>query len=252
MVSDFARRGWQRFGAEPAVAQWAAAALASLEGRALDDLRLGDTWDVGLEGLPNDDAGTVGGVALRGSAIATARELHDLPLHRAQVSTVLPGYPQPSPDESSAAFTFRRDRDSAHVDGILPIGLERRRMVREPHAWLLGLPLNHCGAGASPLVVWDGSHRIMARAFAEALGTAPEANRPFTDITEAYQAARREVFATCERIVLHTSPGEAVLLHRHAVHGISPWAEGAEAPTEGRIVAYFRPVLPSVGDWLPL
>lgn len=250
MVGDFARRGWQRFGAEPAVAEWAAAALESLKGRALDDLRLGGTWDVGLEGLPNDEAGTVGGVALRGSAIVAARALGDLALHRAQVSTVLPGYPQPSPDES--AFAFRRDRDSAHVDGLLPIGPERRRMVREPHAWLLGLPLNRCGAGASPLVVWDGSHRIMARAFAEALGAVPEAERPFTDITDAYQAARREVFASCERIVLHTSPGEAVLLHRHAVHGISPWVDGAEAPAEGRIVAYFRPVLPSVGDWLPL
>lgn len=250
MVGDFARRGWLRFGAEPSVVAWAAAALASLKGRALEDLRLGGTWDVGLEGLPNDATGTVGGVGLRGKAVDAARALGDLPLHRAQVSTVLPGYPQPSPEESSAAFAFRRDRDSAHIDGILPIGAERRRMVREPHAWLLGLPLNHCGEGASPLVVWDGSHRIMGRAFAAALAPVAEADRPFTDITEAYQAARREVFASCERIVLHTRPGEAVLLHRHALHGISPWVEGAEAPAEGRIVAYFRPVSPSVAEWL--
>lgn len=250
MVGDLARRGWLRFEAEPAVARWAAAALASLKGRALDDLRLGGTWDVGLEALPNDESGRVGGVPLRGGAIDAARALADLPLHRAQVSTVLPGYPQPSPDESPAAFAFRRDRDSAHVDGILPIGPERRRMVREPHAWLLGLPLTDCGAGASPLVVWHGSHRILGPAFAAALGAIPEAERPFADITEAYQAARREVFATCKRIVLHTRPGEAVLLHRHALHGISPWAEGAEAPPEGRIVAYFRPLLPGVGAWL--
>jgi hypothetical protein len=250
MVTGFAGHGWARFGPEPAVADWAAAALQSLKGRALADLRLGGTWDVGFEALPNDAAGTVGGVALRGAAIAAARALSgDLALHRAQVSTVLPGYPQPSPEESPAAFAYRRDRDSAHVDGILPIGPERRRMVREPHAWLLGLPLTDCGAGASPLVVWDGSHHIMARAFAEALGPVAEANRPFTDITEAYQAARREVFATCERIALHTRPGEAVLLHRHALHGIGPWQDGAEAPPEGRIVAYFRPLLPTIGAW---
>ena len=73
MVADFARQGWQRFDAEPDVANWAAAALASLRGRALADLRLGGTWDVGLEALPNDAAGTVGGVPLRGRAIAAAR-----------------------------------------------------------------------------------------------------------------------------------------------------------------------------------
>lgn len=250
MVADFARQGWQRFDAEPDVANWAAAALASLRGRALADLRLGGTWDVGLEALPNDAAGTVGGVPLRGRAIAAARALGDLALHRAQVSTVLAGYPQPSRDESAAAFAFRRDRDSAHVDGILPIGPGRRRMVREPHAWLLGLPLTDCGAGASPLVVWGGSHRIMGHAFAAALGPIAEAERPFTDITEIYQAARREVFATCERVILHSRPGEAVLLHRHALHGISPWADGAKAPPEGRIMAYFRPLSHSVEGWL--
>lgn len=251
MVTGFADRGWARFAAEPSVADWARAALDSLRGRALADLRLGGTWDVGLEVLNNDETGAVGGVPLSGRAIDAAWALcRDLPLHRAQVSTVLPGYPQPAPDESAAAFAYRRDRDAAHIDGILPIGPDRRRMVREPHAWLLGLPLTDCGEGASPLVVWEGSHRIMGRAFTAALSPVPEAARPFTDITEAYHAARRAVFAACPRIVLHTRPGEAVLLHRHALHGISPWAAGAKAPEEGRIVAYFRPVLPRVGDWL--
>ncbi|MCA0272432.1 MAG: hypothetical protein LCH69_10265 [Proteobacteria bacterium] len=250
MVGDFTRQGWLRFGPEAAVAGWAAAALASLKGRPLTDLRLGGTWDVGLEALPNDAAGAVSGVPLAGRAAEAARALAgNLPLHRAQVSTVLPGYPQPSPDESAAAFAYRRDRDSAHVDGILPIGSEKRRMVREPHAWILGLPLTNCGPGASPLVVWDGSHRIMGRAFAAALGGVAEEDRPFTDITDAYQAARREVFASCARIELHNRAGEAVLLHRHALHGIGPWQDGAEAPPEGRIVAYFRPLLPTVGVW---
>ncbi len=253
MVGGFADRGWARFAAEPSVAAWARAALAALKGRALDDLRLGGTWDVGLEALPNDESGAVGGVALAGTAIDAVRALYgDLPLHRAQVSTVFPGYPQPSPDESAAAFAYRRDRDSAHVDGILPIGPERRRMVREPHAYILGLPLTECGEGASPLVVWEGSHRIMAGAFAEAFRDVTEADRPFTDITDAYHAARREVFADCPRIALHSRPGEAVLVHRLALHGISPWVEEAEAPKEGRIIAYFRPEMTRVGDWTQL
>lgn len=253
MVEGFADRGWARFGAEPSVAEWARAALAALEGRALCDLRLGATWDVGLESLANDGLGTVGDVPLRGRAITAVRALYgDLPLHRAQVSTVLPGYPRPSPEESAAAHAYRRNRDGAHVDGLLPIGPRRHRMVREPHAYILGLPLTDCGAGASPLVVWQGSHRIMARALAEGLGPLPEADRPHADITEAYHRARREVFATCPRVVLAARPGEALLVHRLALHGISPWAEGAVAPEAGRISAYFRPCLASIGDWLAL
>lgn len=253
MVAGFAARGWAHFAAEQSVADWARAALESVRGRGLEDLRLGGTWDVGLEALPNDPDGAVDGVPLRGRAVEAVRALYgDRPLHRAQVSTVLPGYPRPSADESEAAFLYRRDRDSAHVDGILPIGPDRRRMVCEPHAYILGLALTDCGAGASPLVVWDGSHRIMARAFAAVLAGVPEEQRPFTDITEAYHAARREVFATCPRVVIHNVPGEAVLVHRLALHGISPWQQGAEAPDEGRIVAYFRPELPDVGTWLEL
>ncbi len=251
MVEGFADRGWARFTAEPSVADWAQAALASLGGRPLADLRLGGTWDVGLEGLSNDERGAVGGVPLAGQVIDALRELYgDLPLHRAQVSTVFPGYPRPSPDESAAAFAYRRDRDSAHVDGLLPIGPDRRRMVREPHAYILGLPLTDFDAGASPLVVWEGSHKIMARAFVDVFQGMPEAERPFTDITETYHAARREVFAACPRVALHARPGEAVLVHRLALHGISPWRDGATAPAEGRIVAYFRPELPSVSAWL--
>ena len=253
MVSGFEDRGWARFAAEPAVTDWAHAALAALRGRALSDLRLGGTWDVGLGALPNDESGAVGGVPLAGRAADAARSLYgDLPLHPAQVSTVFPGYPQPSPDESAAAFRYRRDRDSAHVDGILPVGPERRRMVREPHAYILGLTLTDCDEGASPLVVWDGSHRIMARALSGVLAGTPDARRPFTDITAAYHAARREVFATCPRIAIHNRPGEAVLVHRLTLHGISPWQAGAKAPPEGRIIAYFRPQLASVGAWMHL
>lgn len=252
-MSGFHDRGWAHFAAEPPVADWARAALAALRGRALADLRLGGTWDVGLEGLPNDATGAVDGVALAGRAIDAARALcGDLPLHRAQVSTVLPGYPQPGPEESAAAFAYRRDRDSAHIDGLLPIGPERRRQVREPHAWLLGLPLTECGPGASPFVLWEGSHRIMARAFQAAFAGVAEADRPFTDVTEVYHAARREVFATCPRIAVHNRPGEALLVHRLTLHGISPWQDGADAPPEGRIVAYFRPHLATVGAWMRL
>ena len=70
------------------------------------------------------------------------------------------------------------------------------------------------------------------------------------DITDAYQAARKQVFDRCPRVELPGQPGEAVILHRHMIHGVAPWAEVASADLPGRMVAYFRPLLPSVADWL--
>jgi len=43
---------------------------------------------------------------------------------------------------------------------------------------------------------------------------------------------------------LPAAPGQAYLLHRLALHGVAPWADGAEASADGRMVAYFRPILP--------
>ena len=237
--------GWRRTGPDPALSDWAAAALP-LAHAALassdDPLRCGGTWAVGLDLLPNDDSGTVGGVALPWDLLGLPRTA----LHPAQVSVIHPGYPQPSPDESDAAFGFRRNRDAAHLDGVLPVGPARRRMVKEPHGFILGLPLAGCGAGASPLVVWEGSHLVMRTALQRALQPHPQEFWNEVDITEAYTAARAEVFANCRRVEVVALPGEAVLLHRLLIHGVAPWRSG-DAP---RLIAYFRPVLPSVAEWL--
>lgn len=122
-------------------------------------------------------------------------------------------------------------------------------MVKEPHAWILGLPLNAADAGAAPLVVWEGSHLVMGAALKEAFAGCAGALEDH-DITEAYQVARRRVFAECRRVELPGRVGEAVLLHRHLIHGVAPWGEGAKAEAPGRMVCYFRPVLGSVGEWL--
>ncbi|MDI3336124.1 hypothetical protein QKW60_06880 [Defluviimonas aestuarii] len=255
MVAGLAARGWARFGPDPAIARWASAALPLARealAQSTEPLRCGGTWDVGLDLLPNESDAAVGGVALEGAAMSAIAALYGmLPLHRAQLSAVYPGYPQPWEAESDAAYTYRLTRDAAHIDGILPVGPERRRMVREPHAYILGLPLTETGEGASPPVIWEGSHRIMARAFREAFAGYAAADWPDVDVTNVYHAARREVFATCPRVVLHAGPGEAVLIHRLALHGISPWQVGAAAPEDGRIIAYFRPELPGgIAEWL--
>ena len=72
------------------------------------------------------------------------------------------------------------------------------------------------------------------------------------DVTLAYQAARRLCFAQCARVEIVLEAGQSVLVHRMALHGIAPWAAGAQAGPDGRIMAYLRPVLPDIADWLSL
>ncbi len=239
--------GWQRIGPDPAIAAWAAAArqtaLTTLA-TTTEPWRCGGTWFVGVDALPNTPDGAVGDTPFPLHALPLAPE----PLHRAQLSVIRPGYPQPSPEETPAAFAFRRDRDAAHLDGLLPIGPEKRRMVKEPHAWILGLPLND--TTAAPLTVWEGSHHLIRAALLQALAPHPHDQWGEVDITDAYQQVRREVFAACRRIELPARPGEATLLHRLALHGVAPWKVSDSAPPEGRMIAYLRPQFATVHQWL--
>lgn len=254
MASSWTEQGWRRLPFDPDVLAWAQAALP-LAQAALDapdaEWRCGGTWFPGVDALANDTAGRVADVALP----VSVRQALPMPVttwHRAQVSALRPGYPRPSPEESEAAFRFRRDRDAAHVDGLLAMGPQKRRMIREPHGFILGLPLTESDPDAAPLVVWEGSHEILRLAFAAALAPHPEEAWSDVDLTDVYQAARREVFASCRRVALPARPGEALLLHRLILHGMAPWAEGAVADPIGRVNAYFRPEFPSVADWLRL
>lgn len=241
--------GWQRLGPHPAIAAWAAAAReVALQTLATttEAWRCGGTWFVGVDALPNPADGSIHGTPFPWEALPLTPE----PLHRAQLSVIRPGYPQPSPEESPAAFAYRQTRDAAHLDGLLPIGPDKRRMVKEPHAWILGLPLNE--TTASPLTVWEGSHEILRSALRQALKPHPRAIWGDIDITDTYQQARKQIFATCRRIELPARPGEATLLHRLTLHGVAAWKPTDKAPPEGRMIAYLRPQLSSVSDWLDL
>jgi hypothetical protein len=242
-----ADRGWLRIGPDPAILAWAgaahAAALQTLATTA-EDWHCGGTWFVGVDALPNDSDGAIGGTPFPWAALPLTPE----PLHPAQLSVIRPGYPQPSPDETPAAFAYRQTRDAAHLDGLLPVGPTRARMVKEPHAWILGLPLNQ--SAAAPLSVWEGSHAILRAALLTALAPHPPESWGDIDITDAYQTARRKVFATCRRIELPATPGEATLLHRLTLHGVASWKPQDHAPPEGRMIAYLRPQLATVQQWL--
>jgi hypothetical protein len=249
-----AARGWLRFDAEPATLAWAGVALMrarqALAGSGREGWRCGGTWWVGLDALDNDAAGAVDGMPLAGHAADLARSLGGgAAMHRGQLSTTLPGFPRPDEGESPAAFAFRRDRAGAHVDGLLAVGPHKRRILREPHGYVLGIALSEADPDAAPLTVWDASHIPLGEAFRAALRPHDPGAWTDIDLTEPYKAARRDVLARCKRLALPLRPGEAVVLHRHLLHGVAPWAQGAGSAPEGRIIAYFRPEVRDIGQW---
>jgi len=243
----FKADGFVVFEHSDVVARWAAAAKVTAD-QIKDDpemqrqwLRHDQTWFVGVDALPNLADGSIKGAPLSGPW----DELVEPPKtwHPAQLSIVYPGYPGRDPDESEAAHRFRIKRCAAHVDGLLPEGPNRRRFLREPHAFIMGLPLDH--AQASPLVVWPGSHHVMGAAFREAVGVQDIGD---VDLTDIYQAARRSVFETIDPVDVLAAPGQAILLHRHMVHGVRPW--DPHSSESERKVAYFRPRFDDLADWL--
>ena len=241
------RDGYVLFAHDPRVLAWAQAAkkvaaeIAADPAKQRDNLRHRDTWFVGVDALPNDRDGAIDGVPLSGPWVG---HVPDLPQHAAQLSIIYPGYPRRDPDQSAASHRYRMERCAAHVDGLLPEGPARRRHLREPHGFIAGLPLND--VAASPLVVWEGSHRIMRAAFQGVYSGLPADAWGDVDVTDVYQAARKDCFARCKRTEIHAKPGEVILLDRHLLHGVAPWGD---TPGDMRMIAYFRPQI-AVADWL--
>lgn len=258
----FDKSGWKKFEYDPLIAQWAAQAHVIAKTVVADPqmkkawLQCQGTWFVGVDALPSDPMGKLGKVALKGAVVDWLTHIETKPMHPSQLSVMYPGYPKPRQGESDNAFGYRLKRDGAHVDGLLPVGVARQRMLKEPHAYVLGLPLNKTSPKASPLVVWEGSHVIMALTFQKVFAGVPSNKWQDHDVTEVYQAARRQVFEQCRRVVVHAQPGESYVVHRLALHGVAPFGVGAEvaceAPDEGRMIAYLRPELVDASRWVTL
>lgn len=223
---------------DPEVAAWAQAAQKAALAVDTSERRHGRTWFVGVDALPNATDGSIHGVAWPHRAMSES-------WHRAQLSIVYPGYPKQDAGESDAMHRFRTRRDAAHLDGLLPEGPKKRRHLREPHAFILGIPLND--VAASPLVVWPGSHVMIGRAFREAFAGVDPSDWGDLDVTDIYQAARARVFETCKRVEVPVRVGQVTCLHRHLIHGVAPWGGNTKEP---RMIAYFRPHLADVRDWL--
>ena len=257
--SAFFEKGWCRFAFDPVLMDWVAAALP-LARKAVEApenaqwLRYGGTWFAGVHVLPNDATGALnGGAPIAGTAIDFIRTklgLTDFAWDRGQVSVCYPGYPKPMAGEREGAHRYRVKRDAAHLDGLLPEGQERRRHLREHHGFILGLPLAEADPGASPFSIWEGSHEIIRAAFRKLFDGLPPETWSEQDVTEAYQELRREIFERCPRVEIAAKPGEAYLVHRLALHGMSPWRDGAAAGPDGRMILYFRPPIGGPEHWL--
>ena len=257
-TSRLLETGWTRFDFDQELAEWTNVALP-LARTAVQSpeheqwLRCGGTWFVGVNSLPNNPRGGIGdwpeipGTAAR---FVETLGLGDFDWDQGQISVMYPGYPKQGDDEPDSVHRFRLRRDAAHVDGLHPVGPERRRYLYEHHGFVLGIPLVNCSADASPLVIWEGSHRIMSKMFLDRLGNLETEKWSQQDLTESYHGARREAFERCRRVAVHCAPGESYLVHRHALHGVAPWAPDAIAGDDGRMICYFRPELASRGKWL--
>lgn len=251
--------GWTVFDHDLVLADWVTRALPDVRATTTDPAhdvwyRYERTWFAGVNVLDNTPDGAIGQAPpLAGTAIdfvANHLGLSGFAWDKAQVSVCHPGYPQPMAGESEALHRFRRDRDAAHVDGLLREGPERRRFLREHHGFILGIPMVDFDPEAAPFVVWRGSHALMRDAFRDRFAGIPVEQWAEQDVTDTYHHARKRAFETCERVALHAKPGQAYLVHRLALHGMAPWADGARAGPDGRMIVYFRPEIGGPGDWL--
>ena len=255
--AEFLRLGWIRFSHDPQVEAWVSAVSSEAEACARDPelrrrwLRCDGTWFAGVNALGNAPDGSIaraGVPALKGAALRFIRAYSGVvALDRAQISIVYPGYPRQGEEESDNAFRYRARRHAAHVDGFERTMPGRRRRLSELHEFVLGIPLTRAEETASPLSVWEGSHEVFRSGFQEAFRGVAAKRWTEVDSTDAYESARAECFRSCSRTSISARPGEAYVVHRLALHGISPW----HGPNEGspRVVAYFRPSM--TGGTLP-
>tara|TARA_Y100000588_G_scaffold260120_1_gene274719 strand:+ start:316 stop:1107 length:792 start_codon:yes stop_codon:yes gene_type:complete len=256
---QFLDKGWCHFDYDENISTWLGHALpaarAEVASTANDKwLRCGGTWFAGVNVLPNNSLGSVNGSGpLQGAAvdfIFKQLAINRLDWDQGQVSVCYPGYPKPMSSESPAAFRYRRDRDAAHVDGLLPEGPSRRRYLREYHGFILGIPMVEFSADACPFIVWEGSHEWIRSALMERFDGVPPHSWRDEDVTQIYHQTRREVFDNCPRISISARPGEAFLVHRLMLHGVAPWAPSAVAGKDGRMICYFRPTHGGPANWL--
>lgn len=259
--AEFFSRGWCQFDFDSKLLNWVESALPAARFSTVDEknqywLRCGGTWFAGVNVLPNASDGSMESdpkLALKCDVVdfvADALGLTAFDWDKAQVSVCYPGYPRRMESETKAAFKFRRDRDAAHVDGLLPEGANRRRFLREWHGFILAIPMLEYDCDASPFVVWEGSHELVRQTFSSAFKDRHPNDWHSLDITNIYHDIRQQIFKVCKRVEISAKPGEAYLVHRLALHGVAPWKAAPDSLCKERMICYFRPETGGVEQWL--
>jgi hypothetical protein len=247
-LADFAQTGWVKFPYDAAVARWADHVADRATQVAKDPvhcgkwLRSGGTWFVGADVLGNDAQGRVNGSpVLTGQGADFCKlQMNDIDdWGVGQISICYPNYPLQDVDEPDASFRYRVKRDTAHLDGLKPIGVGKRRFYQEFHGVILGIPLSDTPRNAALFVIWEGSHLIFQDMLVRAFKGLPPDVWADQDLTAVYQETRARIFETCERVEITAKKGECYVAHRMALHGMGPWRASGEH-TE-RAIAYLRP-----------
>ncbi len=255
----FYKNGWCAIDFDPVLKTWVDRVLPCAREqvharRNRQWLRCNGSWFAGVSALPNNGLGEVGDSGpLAGTAMEFIRQslhINGFALDAGQISVCYPGYPRAGGSETPQAHHYRLRRDAAHVDGLLPEGPDRRRHLRERHAFILGIPMVAFSRDASPFVVWEGSHEIIRRTFRTVWQKLPPQQWGDVDVTEIYKQARRTIFNQCRRVPVHARPGESFVVHRMALHGTAPWGENSEAGQDGRMICFFRPQAGAAERWL--
>ena len=255
----FNQMGWGVFDKEVHILNWANQARKNVCERLLlkdfenDQLRCGGTWFVGVNFLNKDKFGGLDKVAFKGQSVRAVTRRYSSMLQtwdQAQISICYKGYPQPMAGETINAFKYRKNRFNAHVDGILPVGIAKRRYALEYHAFILGIPLVDYNEFAAPVVVWEGSHKIMHNCLSKQLSQFKDSLWKNEDITGIYNEARREIFLKCKPQTVTVPVGGSYLIHRFALHGVMPWKKNGKSGVGGRMIAYFRPQFNEAKSWL--
>ena len=270
---SFLANGWLKFDYDHKIYHWVNVAKKKVFNRynsgdfGWNNFRCGNTWFVGVNFLGNDKTASLNGACFEGIPVTEIKSYfgHNIKYwDEAQVSICWPNYPLQSDNETHNAFNFRVNRYAAHVDGILPFGREKRRFLKDPHAFIFGIPITYCDYKTAPVVVWEGSHLIMREAFKRTYNASDSKNWDKIDVTNVYQKARSRVFETCQMKRLYVNLGESYLIDRLAVHGIAPWEprepkkngvstkdiKNQPEIKNGRAVIYFRPSFDITSDWI--
>lgn len=260
LQQDLAQKGWHRLSASEELNAWSEVHLSAAQNCMGDKQhkqwwRYQNTWFAGVNALPNDDKGAVGDKpplpqSLR-QLLADYCQTSIQAMDQGQISALFPGYPQPDPQQSKAANHFRKHHFAAHLDGLVPHGPDRRRLLTEQHSFILGISLTDHPANAAPLMVWPGSHMILQKWLIDHLGSLPESDWCTFDLTQSYQQTRQQILADIQPQAIHLDQGDAYVFHRHMLHGMGSWPPKAvDHNAQGRILAYFRPCWHQPQAWL--